>query len=229
MKGRDYLLYALTGVLLVDIGIEGANFLSWYVASRQPVTTMMPEGTMVDVSDRPIMGDEGDQGAILIEFSDFECPYCLRFANDIHPQIRDDFVRSGTLRYAFLNLPLPIHPSAMLLARAGVCAHQQGEFWAMHDALFEEQPKSTRAVRSVAEFLGLDAMVFDECLESPSTQEAIDQDVFVAESLGITGTPAFGLGRLDEDGNVSLVMMISGAQPFDVFEDAINDMLNGSL
>jgi protein-disulfide isomerase len=122
-----------------------------------------PQGILLDVADLPAEGDV-TVTTVLIEFSDYECPFCRRHARTVQPELLRRFVSNAKVRLMFVNNPLAIHRNAPLMATAGICAHQQQRFWEMHDRLFmgEVIDKKESALR-VAEELGIDMDRFALC------------------------------------------------------------------
>jgi len=163
-------------------------------------------------------GDEPSQGPqdapiLLVEYSDFECPYCGR----AKPAIRQVLEQYGDkVRLVFRNFPLSIFPNARLAAEASLCAQEQDRFWDYHDVLFDHQ----RELRPVdlsryALEIGLDGTAFDACLASGRFADAVSDDLKSGEHFGVTGTPAFFInGR-----------PLTGAQPFSAFQQIIDDEL----
>jgi protein-disulfide isomerase len=149
----------------------------------------------------------------LVEFSDFQCPYCSRFA----PTMDQVMAKYGDrVRLVFRHLPLPIHAQAPKAAEASLCAQDQGKFWEMHDALFRNQGAlQVEGLKARASELGLDAQVFASCLDSGSKAAAVAADAADARKAGIDGTPAlFVNGRL-----------LDGAVPFEQVAAIIEDEL----
>jgi protein-disulfide isomerase len=157
---------------------------------------------------------------VMVEFADFQCPYCARFAHDTLPQIIADY--GDKVLFVFRNLPLPMHPDAFKAAEAGECAFQQGAFWQYHDMLFANQGAlGVDSLKRYAVATGLDVTAFDECLDSGATASAVDADIAAgyqaAADAGLTqfGTPAFFInGR-----------PIIGAYPYDEFKRVIDEEL----
>ena len=176
----------------------------------------------------PDMPTEGDIGAkvVLIEFSDYECPFCQRHASGVRREIQEHYVATGLILQAFANNPLPIHPDARFMATVAICADAQGYFWEIHDRLFESKAATRGTVMTLVEDLDFDRPTFESCLdESPLPAEIIDRDVKSALALGLTGTPGFAIGRIDSEGFVEVEVLISGAQAFSVFQAALDSML----
>jgi protein-disulfide isomerase len=171
---------------------------------------------IVDVSadDDPAWGPE-DAPVLMIEFSDFQCPYCGRFHQETYPLIRENY--GDRIRFVYRDFPLSsIHPDAFLAAQAADCANEQGDFWAYHDLLFSNQEDLSRtALDGFAVQLGLDTEVFGQCLDVGRYEQEVIRDAQDAQTYGIQGTPTFFInGR-----------PIVGAQPYTVFQAIIEEEL----
>jgi|SRR5579862_504378 len=163
---------------------------------------------------------------VLVEYSDFQCPFCGRFARDILPAIEKKYVDSGRMLLAFRHLPLPQHALARPAAEAAECAGRQGLFWPVHTAFFSMQDHLDKAsLRSAAHDAGVDLPTFDKCLSSEETKKRVQQDVDTASSLGVSTTPLFFLVTVTGDGVGTVVDRIDGAIPFDSFERVIDKHL----
>ncbi len=154
-----------------------------------------------------------DAPVTIVEFSDFECPYCKRVLPTIN-KIKDQY--PDKVRLVFRQYPLDMHKNARKAAEASLCANDQGEFWNMHDLLFEEQRDlEVDDLKSYADKLELDRGTFDECLDSDRYADQVTRDIREGAIAGVTGTPAmFVNGRL-----------VSGAVPFKTVADLIDDEL----
>ncbi|MGH9141855.1 MAG: thioredoxin domain-containing protein [Vicinamibacterales bacterium] len=149
----------------------------------------------------------------LVEFSDFQCPFCLR----ADPTVRQVLSTYGDkIRFVYRHYPLPNHPFARPAAEAAACAGEQGKFWPYHDLLFANPSKLTDAdLKQHASELGLNTAQFNSCVDTHKLKALIDADVKDGEEAGVNGTPAFYInGR-----------MISGAQPYEVFKKIIDEEL----
>lgn len=163
-----------------------------------------------------------DAPVVLVEFTDYQCPFCSRHFLETYPQIKADYVDSGKVRYVFLDFPLTsIHPQAQQAAEAARCAGDQGAYVEMHDMLFARQGEWTGRSDAADLFtnyatdLGLDAAGFADCLDSRTHEAAVLADLEQGIRLGVDGTPAFFL-----NGN-----FLSGAQPYEVFQNTIEALL----
>jgi protein-disulfide isomerase len=149
----------------------------------------------------------------IIEFSDFQCPYCLR----AHPIVQEVLSTYGNrIRFVYRHFPLPNHPNARPAAEASQCAAEQGKFWEYHDRLFANQGRlSDDDLKKTAADLGLDSGRFASCFASHKYKAQVDADLRAGTEAGVSGTPSFFInGR-----------MLTGAQPFDAFKRAIDEEL----
>jgi len=154
-----------------------------------------------------------DAPVTIVEFSDFQCPYCVRVA----PTVKKlNELYGDRVRFVFRDMPLPMHPLAPKAAESAACAADQGKFWEMHDRLFAASGKLEVAeLKAYAGELGLDRAAFDSCLDSGKNEPRWKAGKAAAEGYGISGTPAFFInGRL-----------LPGARPFEVFAEIIDDEL----
>lgn len=145
------------------------------------------DGTVFDLTGLPTEG-AAEAPIVLVEFSDYECPFCQRHAMSVRKKIVEEYVRTGQVRYAFANNPLDMHPNAPLMATAAICAGNQGHYWEMHDRLFEQQatPEPKPALLALATDLALDMDAFGECLDnSLMPAERIEIDIARAAELGL--------------------------------------------
>jgi protein-disulfide isomerase len=177
------------------------------VALRAPVVSVATAG-------RPERGGGAKAPVTIIEFSDYQCPFCKR-AEDSVDQVMKTY--GDKVRLVFRDYPLPFHPQARPAAEAANCANAQGKFWEYHGKLFANQSAlAADNLKSYAKDLGLDTAKFDQCLDGDKAVKlAIDKDIADGGKVGVNGTPAFFInGR-----------MLSGAQPFEKFKEVIDEEL----
>jgi protein-disulfide isomerase len=162
----------------------------------------------------------------IIEYSDFQCPFCAKAALETVPTILHEYVDSGKALFVFRHLPLQaIHPFAVKAAEAAECANRQGKFLEMHDTLFRNQRQlQTVNLQTLASSIGLRRVEFDECLVHLATG-VIETDIAEAHKLGITGTPTFLFGTLQLDGRARLERRLTGA----ISVDALSNVMGGLL
>jgi protein-disulfide isomerase len=188
---------------------------------RQPA----PSVTSLSVRGETFRGDSGARVG-LIEYADFECPYCGEYERKTFPQILSDYIQTGKVKYFYRDLPLPGHARAFPAARAARCAGEQGKYWEMHDSLFAKQDAlSAPAVLDRAQTLGLDIAKFTECQSSEKYVVDIQKSVSDAQKMGIEGTPTFFLGVVEPSGDVTIDKRLQGTAPFDVFKTVIDALL----
>jgi protein-disulfide isomerase len=161
----------------------------------------------------------------LVEYSDFQCPYCARFAKDTLPGIKAKYVTTGKLQIYFINNPLGIHSSAQKAAEALVCADRQGKGWEMHDALFDDQRNLDRqALVGRAAKLALDQVQFNACLNGEA-ESRVKTNASAAADVQMAATPGFLIGTILPDGRVHAVKRLQGARPESEFDKAIEPLL----
>ena len=160
-----------------------------------------------------------DAPITIIEFSDFECPYCQRWHTEVFERIRNDY--PDEVRIVFRDFPLKsIHPNAVPAAEASNCALEQEAFWEYSEALFSgEHVLSDDSYLAIAEELELDVAAFEECYTSRRYADEVEADYQYAGNLGVRSTPTFFLNGLP----------IVGAQPYEVFKEVIDKELAGEF
>jgi protein-disulfide isomerase len=150
----------------------------------------------------------------IIQYSDFECPFCGEFARKTWPRIKDAYIDSGKVLGVFRHLPLSIHRYARTAAISADCARLQGRFWEMHDLLFGDADHIADLVGSVAPTgLSVDRVKYATCVQGHDGQ-SIDDDIALAFDLGITGTPTLIIGTRKRNGTVRASQVLTGAQSF---------------
>ena len=160
----------------------------------------------------------------VVEFTDYQCPFCKRFHDRTWPDIRKNYVDTGKVRFVVRDLPLSFHEHALPAAIAARCAGEQGRYWPARDRLFGAQDALTAdALRKAMLGIGVEAAAYDACLRRPGWKEAIQVDVAEAERIGINGTPGFLVARRSGGGLEGALVL--GAQPYAVFSSRIDALL----
>ena len=171
---------------------------------------------------------KGDASAkvTLVEFSDFECPYCGSYFRESYSRVNQDYVAAGKIRYVFRHFPLaPLHPHAMKAGEAGECARRQGKFWPMHDQLFANQKSLEQAaLTEYAKTVGLEMKAFTTCLEGEASATVLT-DLDAGTQLGVDATPTFFFGFAQNDGSVKVVEKVVGAKPYVALQTVIDRLL----
>jgi len=177
----------------------------------QPTPTQpAPTGDLTD--DDPVKGDP-NAPIIIIEFSDFQCPFCERFYTNTLPQIVSQYIDTGKAKLVFRDFPLSFHPNAQPAAEAAECADEQGKFWEMHDKIFENQGSmSVESYKLWAEEIGLNTEQFNSCLDSGKYASEVQKDFSDGAAAGVSGTPTFFING----------EKLVGAQPFEAFKAVLD-------
>jgi len=196
--------------------------------AQQPSQPSAPQIFTVSFDGEPVKGNP-DAPVIVVEFSDFQCPFCSRFFEQTLPLIEENYINTGKIKFVYKDLPLDsLHPNARSAHIAAECADEEGKFWEYHDVLFQKQAEWQRLTSSelqstLSQFavdLGLQAASFESCMESQDIADEVNQDTLEAARYGATGTPTFFIGT-EKDGFIKLV----GAQPFASFQRVIDEQL----
>jgi protein-disulfide isomerase len=231
--------YSVLVVLAFAVGIL-VGFMAWGRGSTATTVAANPQNAANDVAQAaaeiivsptppqyirydiptegyPSLGPE-DAPITIVEFSDFQCPFCRRFQSETYQALMDAY--PGQIRFVYRNLPLTsIHPNAMPSAIASLCANDQGKYWEYHDKLFSNETLDEATYIQHATDLGLDVEKFTACLSDGSHDEFIQQDMDFAMNLGVQSTPTFFINGL----------AIVGAQPLTNFTQLIDKELAGEI
>ena len=163
----------------------------------------------------PIKG-EVNAPVLLVEFSDFECPFSKRFYKETFPKIEKEYISTGKVKFAYRDFTLPFHPLAQPAAIAARCAGKKGKFWEFFDKLSNGGKLDQDIIAMSAKAVGLDKDEFNKCLSDPELKKEVKKDVDEGAKFGVSGTPAFFInGR-----------MVVGALPFEVLKEVIDEELN---
>jgi|SRR3989344_1357461 len=182
------------------------------------VTVIAVSGNIAKKAEKALITEGMTKGSknspvTLIEYSDYECPYCARAEATIK-DVLDEY--GSKIYFVYKDFPLPFHNNAQKAAEASRCALEQNKYWEYHDALFKNQQSlDTNSLKTYAKSLGLDEAKFSECLDSNKYTEKVKQDMEEGQSKGVTGTPTFFVNG----------KMLVGAQPFDAFKEIIDKEL----
>ncbi|MGH1522331.1 MAG: DsbA family protein [Nitrosopumilus sp.] len=198
--------------------------------NQLPTTQPQPQPPVkISADDDPVIGDP-NAPITIIEFSDFQCPFCARFHVQTLPSIYEEYIEQGKVKLVFRDFPIQsIHPNALPASIAAECANDQGKFKEMHDKLFESQNDWNKQETNVAlamfaeyaETIEIEKKEFESCITSGKHINDIRKDLEDGREYGVTGTPGFFVGN-DEIGYVEL----KGAQPFESFKKIIDAQLD---
>ena len=208
---------ALALIALVGVGALG------YVATRPKNAATTVDGTIAAGEAQGYLLGNPNAPVQVVEFADFECPACSRFATLTEPDVKKRLVDAGIISYRFYDFPLPGHKHTWEASNAAACANEQGKFWEMHDQLFDHQdqwngqatnrPKT--AFQGYARAIGLNMEQWDQCYDSRKYQPQIKASEQLAMQRGVSQTPTFIIGN----------KMIGGAIGYDAFKAYVDSAL----
>ncbi|MBI5183813.1 MAG: DsbA family protein [Nitrospinae bacterium] len=203
---------------------EVKKSLETFPMMRPPKRPPIPTVADVSIDDDPRLGDS-NAPLTLIEFSEFQCPYCARFHNQIFPKIKMEYIDTGKLFYIFRDYPLSIHKDAEKSAEAANCAGDQGKYWEMNELLFNKpQGLEIDKIKGYAKELDLKINQFNDCLDNGKYTEEIKKDIMNGQEAGVRGTPSFILGKSTKDGKIKGTFM-RRAMSYETFKIDIDNML----
>lgn len=199
------------------------------IGNNLPSPTLPLQPIKISLDDDPIRGNP-DAPITIVEFSDYQCPFCARFYAQTLPLLLEEYIDEGKVNLVYRDFPVQrIHPNALAAAAAAECADDQGKYWEYHDTLFEKQNAwakldSNSAISTFSQFaaeIELEQQQFDNCLESGKYLEEVQADFSDGKNYQVTGTPGFFIGNED----IGFVKII-GAKPYDAFKKVIDAQLN---
>lgn len=186
-----------------------------------------PEMT-TNIGTSPILGDKSKAKVAIVEYSDYQCPFCQRHWQETHGKLIENYVNSGEIIIVYRELPLvSLHPDAPVASNAALCARdQKGDagYYQYHNEMFGGTIVDRTSYTQFAKNIGLDVAKFDSCVDDEKFADAIAADTAEATRIGIGATPGFVVGILDDEGNVSGVN-IGGAYPYETFTQFIDQYL----
>ncbi len=211
--------------------IEQVDALRKELAGRPPIIPVKPGVPPPPIITQRIQGEpfRGMESArvAIIEYSDFNCSFCAKYATNIYPLLEKEFIQSGKVRYLFRDFPDSLDPDSLVKAQVARCLVQQGKFWEMHDRFFRESLPvldHPEVLVDHARALGFDPVQVNECVKSGHFLSAIDQIAKAAKRFGVHGTPSFLIGRLSDDGNVLYgTRLITGAETYESLQTVLKE------
>jgi len=187
-----------------------------------------PQAIFVSIDDDPMIGNP-NAAITMIEFSDFQCPFCKRFHDNTFPLIQTNYIDTGKVNFVYRDFPIQgIHPNALPTALASECADEQGKFWQYHDKIFQNQEEwksldlnqIVTLLKQYASELKLNEDEFGACLDSGKYVDEVNNDYQDGQKYGIEGTPGFFIGN-DKIGYTK----VSGAKPYPSFQSVLDEVL----
>jgi protein-disulfide isomerase len=220
---KKYLSFFIVFLIGALVGFLVGKYVSSTPSEGQdlllPSGSLEPEPEGISIDDDPFKGSE-TAPVTMIEFSDFQCPFCARFYTQTLSLIEENYIKTGKVKLVYRDFPLSFHRYAQKAAEAAECADEQGKFWEYHDLLYEKQNEwSALGISKLKDYagqVGLNIGDFNQCFDSGKMTQEVEKDSQDGQSYGVKGTPAFFInGKL-----------VSGAQPFEVFQAEIEDAFN---
>ena len=208
---------------------DAISKLELKILQKQLPTSQLPSPIIISADNDPIIGDHNAEVTI-IEFSDFQCPFCARFNTQTLPSIFEEYISQGKVKLVFRDFPIQsIHPNALPASVAAECANEQGKFKEMHDKLFDNQNQWNKQetidalslFKQYALEMKLDSKIFESCLDNGKYIDEIRKDLKDGQDYGVSGTPGFFIGN-EKVGYIEL----KGAQPFESFKKVIDKQLD---
>ncbi|PIY79963.1 MAG: hypothetical protein COY80_05400 [Candidatus Pacebacteria bacterium CG_4_10_14_0_8_um_filter_42_14] len=217
---------------LLKSGATGSVQGATQAAAQPPSAPAQPTTGTVSTDDDPILGDK-NAPVTIVEFSDYECPFCKRHFDETLPKLISDYIDTGKVKLVFRDLPLPFHePMATKEAVAANCAREQGgdeKYFEFHDEIFTRTISNGNGlddakIQTIASDLGLDTASFTTCLSDKAMEDEVKKDLADGGKAGASGTPTFIIGKSTSDGEISGDLVV-GAQPYSVFKAVIDPLL----
>ncbi len=201
------------------------------VAVGQQVGNQPSGPTKVSVGDDPVLGNK-NAPLTIIEFSDYECPFCKRSFDQLLPELKKNYIDTGKLKLVFRDFPLSFHANAHKEAEAAECARSQGDdttYFKFHDQIFIRTTSNGTGIALnqlpvIAKNLGLNIAQFQQCLDSGKFKSEVDKDIADGTVAGVSGTPSWFIGKSSNDGLINGTLVV-GAQPFSAFKPIIDQLL----
>lgn len=214
----------------ISSGIESYIQQQQVVAQKAEEERNRPQLVEGDLSDDDAVLGDKDAPVTIVEFSDYQCPFCRVFYNETMPDLKKKYIDTGRVKLVFRDFPLDFHPYAIPAAMAAECARDLGDdevYFAMHDKIFDGENKlgngtvdiPREALSTYADELGLDVGKFDKCVDDEKFKDEVLKDLADGEKIGVNGTPGFIVGT-EESG-----MRFSGARGLNYFEPLIEKAL----
>lgn len=217
LLGTTLLLTALTGCALsTKQDVETVSTVGGHGANPAVARPIVTDPRSLGHDDAPI---------VIIEFSDYQCPYCGQFHADVLPRLQSEYINTGKVRLIFRDLPLAVHPESVPAAVAAHCAAEQGKFWEMNGALFaNHRALGVELYERLAQTLKLDIDKYRSCVRNPLSGKSVQMDVQQARRHSLKSTPSFIFGRF-ENGRIAILRTASGFADYETFAREIDSLL----
>ena len=223
----------ISGTILYNNSSKNNVTINGNTPNQQPPQQQPIGSVKVSVDDDAVLGDK-NAPVTLIEFSDYECPFCKRHFTDVYPQIKKDYIDTGKVKLVYRDFiaVLSHNPLATSEAMAAQCAKEQGQdsaYFKYHDEIFKRTTSNGNGIAVsqlsvIAKDLGLNVSQFQTCLDSNKHKDEVNKDIADGQKAGVSGTPSFFIGKSNTSGIIDGTIIV-GAQPFSAFKVIIDEML----
>ncbi len=200
------------------------NFLQALSDAQRPEAALLDKDVLVDGV--PTKGAASAR-VMMVEVSDYHCPFCRRFRQQTQPQIDTEYIATGKIQYAFIDYPIAqLHPDAFRAHEAANCAGEQGKYWEMNAQLFDQPTHDPAQLVAQAGKVGVDVPRFKACLDGGKFAAPVRESIARMAALGVDSTPTFLIGLTPAKGQpMKVVKVVRGAVPFDQFKTVLDSML----
>jgi protein-disulfide isomerase len=222
------IIFAANNIIAPRIG----NTVASSAQLSNPQNTPPPSGPIkISLDDDAVMGNK-DAPVTIIEFGDFECPFCKKSFEELLPQLKRDYIDTGKVKFVYRDFPLDFHENARKEAEAAECARDQGgdaSYFKYHDQIYTKTESNGTGLALtqlpvIAKSLGMNTQQFQQCLDSNKYADEVEKDYQDGMAAGITGTPGWFIGKSNNDNTIS-APAVEGAQPYTVFKTMIEEQL----
>lgn len=228
----------LVGALFISSAIvgrgttvnSGDSKLGAVKENTVPPAAPTPQEGTVSITNDPVLGKK-DAPVTIVEFSDFECPFCKRAFTEVLPQLKKEYIETGKVKLVYKDFPLDFHANAQKEAEAAQCAFDEGgdsAYYQFHDSIFTQTKGNGTGLALtelplIAQKLGLDQAKFQQCLDSGKNEQEVKDDMAEGEKVGVSGTPSWVIGKSNGDSIEG--KLIVGAQPYAALKAVIDSAL----
>jgi protein-disulfide isomerase len=229
----------LIGALLITASIAGRGSSNTVALkdtgalvkdTNTPPPTETPKEGTVSIANDPVLGKK-DAPVTIVEFSDYECPFCKRAFTEVLPQLKKEYIETGKVKLVYKDFPLDFHANAQKEAEAAQCAFdQRGDslYYQFHDSIFGQTKGGGTGLALtelpvIAKKLGLDQAKFQQCLDSGKNEQEVKDDMAEGGKIGVAGTPSWIIGKSTGDSIEG--KLIVGAQPYAALKEVIDSAL----
>lgn len=223
----------ISGAILYSKSAPSNGGTSAAIAQQQSGagSRQLSNQSKVSTDDDPVLGG-ANAPLTLIEFSDYECPFCKRSFDQLLPELKKNYIDTGKLKFVYRDFPLSFHANAHKEAEAAECARSQGNdvtYFKFHDQIFIQTTSNGTGLALtqlpiIAKSFGLHVGQFQQCLDSDKFKDEVDKDIADGTAAGVSGTPAWFIGQSSNDGVINGTLVV-GSQPFSTFKVIIDEEL----